>query len=767
MKTALLVLPARDHVLLPGALRALQVGRPASLAAIDQHLDHDAPLVIVPQVDPAEEDALAAHVARVGCVARVLQITELPDNQARVLVEGLGRAVRISDVDRKGDVFVATFEEVEEPQRTPATQRGLARELLALHREFLQSQGFSQEEQDVLAPEADAPGRVADHIASALPLSWNQRVQVLEAVDIEARLAVVSDQLATAVAQQRIQAEVHAKVQAAMDQNQKEYHLKEQLKVIRTELGDAAGPEGEADALEAKIKELDLPDEVRTEVLREISRMRRIGSDSAEYNIARTWVETICEFPWSKSTVDDVSLARAEEVLDEDHYGLRKIKERIVEYLAVRQLRADARGAILCFVGAPGVGKTSLGKSIARALGRSFGRVSLGGIKDESEIRGHRRTYVGALPGRIVRAMIRAGTRNPVLVLDEIDKLGADFRGDPSSALLEVLDPEQNNAFSDHYMDVPVDLSQVLFIATANLTDPIPSALADRFEILSIPGYTEEEKLQIATRFLAPRLAAEHGLKPEQVALTQAAIEGVIEQYTREAGLRNFSRKLASMYRKAARRVVEGTVDKVIFDAPDLESVLGPPDFDDETADEVLPPGVATGLAWTEAGGEILFIECLRTDAPAGLKLTGSLGDVMKESTEAALSWLRANASRYDIPPDAFAGQLHLHVPAGAIPKDGPSAGVGMVSALASLASGRPIRRTLAMTGEITLRGRVLKIGGVKEKVLAARRRKRNEVILPASNRAEVKELPPEVLADMTFHYVETIDDVLRIALTA
>ena len=765
-----LCLPLRDAILLPGTIRAVTVQRPTSLATLDQHLDHSAPLLCVPQIDPAEEDPLSARLATVGTLVQVIQVTRLPDGTAHALLTAGPRWNRRSDLRVLDGVTVADFEDI--PDAPPAGAKpdrrlltALARQLRELHDEYLSGQGFSADEQENLGSGKEPPGSFADYVGGSLDLDWAERLTILHELDTEKRLRALIDLAVTAVAEQRISAEVQAKVQAAMDQNQKEYHLKEQLKAIRVELGDAAGPEGEADQLEAKVQALDMPDAVRAEALREIGRLRRIPSDSAEYNIARTWLETLCDFPWSKVTQDDTGLDRAAQVLEEDHYGLDKVKERILEYLAVRQLRADARGAILCFVGAPGVGKTSLGRSIARALGRTFARVSLGGIKDESEVRGHRRTYVGALPGRIVRAMIRAGSRNPVIVLDEIDKVGADFRGDPASALLEVLDPEQNSAFSDHYMDVPVDLGQVLFIATANVVDPIPPALTDRFEIIEIPGYTEEEKLSIARRFLLPRLAEEHGLAADRVRFDTQALQRVIQDYTREAGLRNFNRSLAGVFRKCARRVVEGHAGTLRITATQVEKMLGPPRYFKEIDDRDEQPGVVIGLAWTATGGDILYIECLRMDGQPGLKLTGSLGDVMKESAEAALSWLRAHASATGLNDDAFKAHFHLHVPAGAIPKDGPSAGVSMVTALASRLTGRPVRPRLAMTGEITLRGKVLPIGGVKEKVLAARRAGIREVILPRHNAKDLVDIPAEIRRDVQFRFVDTVIDVLDHAL--
>jgi ATP-dependent Lon protease len=752
-------------VVLPGMIRAFPVGRPSSAAAIRRAVDERSPLVALPQVDPADEDPTQARLLEVGCTVDVLQITLLPDGTSKVLVEGRGRVVRRSPLRVDGEATAADFDDAPRPKEDRVEILALARELATLHEEISAAQGLTPEEQQTLVDTEDHPDRLADQVGATLPMTWEQRLAVLSELSLVGRLRLLLDLGAVAVAQQRIQTEVAAKVTAAMDQNQREYHLKEQLKILRTELGDAAGPDAEADAFEARIAEAGLPEAARREAAREIARLRRITSDSAEYNIARTWLETVCEFPWSRATQDDTSLDNAARVLDEDHYGLHKVKERILEWLAVRQLRKDAQGGILCFVGAPGVGKTSLGRSIARAMGRTFARVSLGGIKDESEIRGHRRTYIGSMPGRVIQALNRAGTKNPVIVLDEIDKLGADFRGDPASALLEVLDPEQNKAFSDHYLDVPVDLSQVLFIATANLVDPIPHALLDRFELLEIPGYTDEEKVAIARRFLLPRLAPEHGLSAEQLRIPESALERIVRDYTREAGLRSFNRHLAQIARKVARKVVEGGPRGATIRASALEQWLGPPRFFPEVDDRDDLPGVVVGLAWTESGGEILFVECLKMSGTPGLKLTGSLGDVMKESAEAAMSWLRAHADELGCTKDDFDALFHLHVPAGAIPKDGPSAGVGMVTALASRLTGRPVKPRLAMTGEITLRGKVLPVGGIKEKVLAARRAGAREVILPRHNAKDLAELPPEVRRDLVFHPVDTVREVLGLAI--
>ncbi len=758
------ILPLRGIVLLPGMIRPVAVGRPATRRAL-RAAEDGARLVAIPQIDPDEEDALRAAFPTMGVEARLVEVVWLPDGQASVLLEGVQRMHRDGDPTEEDGVLLAPFRPHADPPVDP-DDLAAAATLDGVLREFTGAEGLRDDEHDVVVSPTDDPGRVAEHAAQLLDLTWAQRLEILEAPTVHDRLTLLLDAAATAIAARRLSLEMEGRVQQAMDRSQREYHLREQIKALRAELGDA-GPEDEADDFEQRIKDAGMPEEAEKEAMREVHRLRRIASDSAEHHIARTWLETVCSFPWSTTTDDDNSLAHAQEVLDTDHHGLDEVKERILEYLAVRQLRADAQGAILCMVGAPGVGKTSLGRSVARALGRGFARVSLGGIKDESEIRGHRRTYIGAMPGRIVQALIRAGSRNPVLVLDEIDKVGADVRGDPASALLEVLDPAQNKAFTDHYLDLPVDLSQVLFLATANLVDPIPLALYDRFEILEIPGYTEEEKVTIAFQHLLPRQASEHGLREDQLHISDKAMHRIVQDHTREAGLRNLDRQLARVCRKVARQVTEGRTRPARIQPGNLEKWLGPPRYFLDVDDRDDQPGVVIGLAWTATGGDILYIECLQMPGRAGLKLTGSLGDVMKESAEAARSWLLAHHDRLGLTPESFDSLLHLHVPAGAIPKDGPSAGVSMLTALASRLTGRAVRPGLAMTGEITLRGKVLPVGGIKEKVLAARRAGVREILIPRHNEKDLIDIPKEARRDLTLHTVDTIDEVLALALVS
>lgn len=759
------VLPTRGLVLMPGMLRVVSVGRPASIAAIDAHADQGEVLVTIPQIDPEEEHPLLGELPDAGCIAQLLRITRLPDGTVRVLLEGQERVRRTSSIRKADGVLRCEVEPLVGTVHDPVALGAEARELAELHMELSRQHSLSPTEHWTLAASPDDPEHLIDQSLTLANATLQVRIDVLGEPSIDNRMAVAIHELSVAVARARIREEVHSKVQQAMDDSQREYQLREQLKVLRKELAKLTGSEDGTESFAERIEAAAMPDEVRAEALKEADRLTRMAPETAEYTMLRTWLETVCDIPWNDRTEDKVSLAKAQRVLDRDHHGLDKVKERILEYLAVRQLNPESTGPILCFAGPPGVGKTSLGRSIAAALGRSFGRMALGGVKDETEIRGHRRTYVGALPGRLLRALIRAGTSNPVIVLDELDKVGNDFRGDPASALLEVLDPEQNGAFVDHYVDVPVDLSQVLFIATANLIDTIPPALLDRLEVIEIPGYTEEEKVTIGRKHLLPRLAQRHGLNDGQISVQTKALRDIVRNYTREAGLRNLERELASLHRKVARDIVEKKAEKVRVTPQALQRYLGPVRFHNELAEEASMPGVVVGLAWTAAGGDILFVEATRMPGTRSLKLTGSLGDVMKESAEAAMSWLRSHALTYGVAAEAFDGEFHLHVPAGAIPKDGPSAGVTMVSALASVVTGRPIRPQLAMTGEITLRGKVLPVGGVKEKALAARRAGVKTILLPRHNLPDLEDVHAELRKDLTFVPLDTIDDVLEHAL--
>ncbi|MCB9778298.1 MAG: endopeptidase La [Alphaproteobacteria bacterium] len=775
MSRMLPVLPLRDAVIFPGMVTRLQVVPPDAVAATELHLQAGVPLLGVP-LRTALEEPEPSDLYDVGCTLRVLKAVRLGDGTVRLLLEGLER-VRVQKAridDEVGLVAAARpiAETVVEPARVDLLAQQLRDSLGALITDDkARPPGLSK-----IAQLEQPPGRLADQVLGNLTLPWVDKVDLLGNGRVDQRL----DYAVVAVGRERqlrdLERNVHERIVATMDKQQRDYFLREKIRKLQSELdeGEETGP-GKAAwddmaALRQRVEEAGLPEDHLPEVLREVDRLSRMHPDASEYTVARTWLDWLLAMPWRTGKPENADLPHAKSVLDEDHYGLEKVKDRILEHLAVRQLNPEGQAPVLCFLGPPGVGKTSLGRSIARALGRDFQRVSLGGVKDEAEIRGHRRTYVGALPGRIIHALKRAGSNNPVVVLDEIDKIGRDYRGDPSSALLEVLDPEQNTAFSDHYMDVPFDLSQVLFICTANLADPIPAALHDRLEIIEIPGYIQEEKLQIARRHLVPRQRQAHGLAEAQLRLSDTALDLIIDRYTREAGVRDLDRQLAAVHRKAARQVVEGRKKgQRISDLPQLQKLLGPPRHFPELAERADAPGIAIGLAWTAAGGDILFIEATRYKGPGegiSLKLTGKLGDVMKESAEAALSIVRTRVADLGLSPDDFKGwELHIHVPAGAIPKDGPSAGVTMVTAITSLLTGRRVRSQLAMTGEVTLRGKVLPVGGVKEKVLAARRAGVSEIVLPRENDNDLVDVPAEVRRELTIHLVEHIDEVLALGL--
>jgi ATP-dependent Lon protease len=760
------VIPLNDQVLFPGAVIPLRLSRPGGLTPLVAQLEEGKTPVFVLCKRVGAEDPYPDDLREIGCTGRVLRIVSLPDGTARLLVEGLNRVRIKSAQDSEDGAMVARVIPLQLTEDDP-TLVGALEQLLRETLTRLLGENLDQPEQMVEAGRGikDA-GRLADYAAGVLGLSLDRRYELLSEPSLAIRLEALNTEGAKSLQLMEISNRIKGTVQETMDQNQKEYFLREQIKVIRQELGEEGGPD-DLDRLRLRLEAAGMPPEVLKEATQELDRMRRMHSDAAEYSVSRTWLDLMAALPWSTLTEDKHDLRHARSVLDEDHHGLEKVKERILEYLAVRQLNPTARGVILCFAGPPGVGKTSLVKSIAQALGRSWQKVSLGGVKDESEIRGHRRTYIGSMPGRIIQAIKRAGSRNPVLLLDELDKLGADYRGDPASALLEVLDPAQNHAFMDHYLDAPFDLSQVMFIATANVEDNIPHALLDRLEIVPLPGYIEEEKTEIARNHLLPRVRAEHGLTEAQLTVTPEAIQQLIRRYTREAGVRQLERELAKLHRKAARRVVEGDSAHIEVTEARLAELIGPPPFHVEPAEHATTPGVAIGLAWTAVGGEILFIEAVRFPQGKGqLRLTGSLGDVMKESVEAAMSLLRSRAERFGIPPEVFTSfDYHVHVPSGGIPKDGPSAGVTMLTALASLMTGRKVRSELAMTGELTLRGKVLPVGGVKEKVLAARRAGIKVVVLPKHNEHDLADIPALLRDDLTFHFVTEADEVLALAL--
>ncbi|HEY8494079.1 MAG TPA: endopeptidase La [Myxococcota bacterium] len=763
------VLPLKNTVLFPFLLSPLLVNTARSKRLIDHVLVTPERLLIAPAVcRPVEGSPGPDDVYRVATVLRIVKMLKFPDDSYRLLVQGVARA-RIEE-------FVAT-EPFLRARITPLEETGDPKsvELTALQRNLAQQFGQLvaesprlSDELQVLAASIDHPGRLADLVASNLDLDVAQKQAVLERTDLGERLRLVLIELARTRQAQTIETEIREKVQTEMGKTQREYMLRQQLEAIRKELGEAPDEGAEIERLRERIEAAGMPEEAFKQATRELERLSNTPAASAEHGVIRTYLEWMADLPWSKLSEDRLDVAEAQRILDEDHYDLEKVKDRILEYIAVLSLKRDLKGPILCFVGPPGTGKTSLGRSIARALGREFVRISLGGVRDEAEIRGHRRTYVGALPGRIIQGLRKAKTRNPVFLLDEIDKVGQDFRGDPSSALLEVLDPEQNSTFSDHYLEVPFDLSQVLFIATANWMDPVPAALKDRMEVIELPGYTEEDKVEIARRYLLPRQRKANGIESFDVEIPDDTLRVLIRSYTREAGVRNLEREIASLCRKVARRIAEeGETGPIRIAPEDVPNLLGPVRFEPELAERAGRPGVAVGLAWTPAGGDILFIEATRMPGQGKLALTGSLGDVMRESVEAARSWLRTQAASFGIDPAVFErSDIHVHVPAGAVPKDGPSAGVAMVTALASLLTGRAAHHDVAMTGEITLRGKVLPVGGIKEKVLAARRAGIRRVVLPERNRRDVEEIPKHLLEGLEIVYVDTIDEALGQTLT-
>jgi ATP-dependent Lon protease len=766
------ILPVRDTVLFPGAVLPLTVGRESSLALLDSLEGTEKVLGVVAQLDPRVEDPAGTDLHSMGTAARVHKMVRMPNGNVVAFLEGLNR-IKVVEILGIKPFLRANIE------NQPDLDTDLNSELTALVRNsqelfrdvVARSPQLSDDLQNVVTT-IESPGRLADFIAGTLPsLSTMLRQELLETSSVRSRLEMLIRELAKEREVLDLRNKIQEQVQEQVSQGQREFLLREQMKAIQKELGDSDDSQAEVDELRKKVEASGMSVEAKKECERELKRLARMTPASAEYMVARTYLEWMTSLPWNKTSgTEDINIAKAEEILNEDHYDLEKVKQRILDYLAVKKLQPGMKGPILCFVGPPGVGKTSLGKSIARAMGRKFVRVSLGGMHDEAEIRGHRRTYIGALPGQVIQNIRRAETMDPVLMLDEVDKLGRDFRGDPAAALMEVLDPEQNSTFRDHYLDVPFDLSKVMFIATANWMDPIPEPLRDRMEILELAGYTEEEKIHIAKRFLIPRQTAEHGLKlGEQIEFTDEALREIIHSYTREAGVRNLEREIANLIRKQARRIAEGKLEKHIVTPEVVLATLGVPKvrLEKEVEERVQKPGVSIGLVWTPVGGDIVFIEATSMRGGKQFTMTGHLGEVMQESMRAALSWVRSHADEYGIDPDFFRKQdLHVHVPSGAIPKDGPSAGVAMVTALVSLLSGKPVRPRVAMTGEISLSGVVLPIGGVKEKVLGAKRAGIREVILPSENEPNVKEdLQPEMIEGLTIHYVHNLDQVLEIAL--
>ena len=764
------VLPLRDTVLFPNSFMPLAVARESSVRLIDDAIANGKLIAVFTQRDASVEEPMQADLFTVGTATHIHKMFKLPDGSLRLIVQGLGR-LTLDDLISAHPYLRAKVSAVSEDTDDVDTIEidALARNIKANFQQVVSLSPLLSDDLQTLATNIGEPGRLADFIASSLTtISTPVKQEVLETLDIRTRMDNLNRILIKELEVLELGSKIQSQVQSEVGKNQREYFLREQLKAIQKELGEGDDQTKEVEELGEKIEAAGMPDPVKKEALRELDRLSKMPAAAAEYTVSRTYVDWLVSLPWAKRTEEVIDLPKTKGALDADHSGLEKAKDRILEYLAVRKLNPEVKGPILCFAGPPGVGKTSLARSIAESLGRKFVRVSLGGMRDEAEIRGHRRTYIGALPGQIIQGLRRAESRNPVFILDEIDKLGSDFRGDPSSALLEVLDPEQNNSFRDHYLDVPFDLSEVLFITTANVLDPIPAALRDRMEVLEIAGYTEEEKLQIAQDHLVAKQVKNHGLTPEYIQLTADALRQVIRGYTREAGVRNLEREIGALCRKVARRRAEGNETPLEVTRDVVVEMLGAPKFlDEEMESRTKDPGVAIGLAWTPVGGEVLFVEVSRMAGTGTLTLTGQLGDVMKESARAALSWIRTHAREHGIDPDFFKNaELHVHVPAGAIPKDGPSAGVTMAAALVSELTGRPCRGDIAMTGEITLSGRVLPVGGIKEKVLAARRLGINQVILPKQNMKNVNEdLTPELRKDLVVHLVSTIDEVLALAL--
>ncbi|MDP6980611.1 MAG: endopeptidase La [Myxococcota bacterium] len=759
------VLPLKNTVLFPHLVSPLLVNTTRSKKLIDEVVQTPERLMVSSAVKRMVEGSPGPDdVYPTGTVLRVVKMIRFPDESYRLLVQGVAR-VAIDSFEPSDDFLrgrIHLLKETGDPEsvETAAQVRNVSQQFTALVSE---SPRLS-DELHVLAMNLDDPSRLADLVATNLELDVAGKQQILESLDIDERLKEVLARLSRQRDALEIETEIREKVQTEMGRTQRDYMLRQQLEAIRRELGEVEDDQAEADRMRERIEAAGMPEEAHKQAMRELERLEQAPPAAAEHGVIRSYLEWMTDLPWNTQSEDQLDVKAARALLDEDHYGLEKVKDRIVEYIAVLSLKKDLKGPILCFVGPPGTGKTSLGRSIARALGREFGRISLGGVRDEAEVRGHRRTYVGALPGRFIQSLRKAKTRNPVLVLDEIDKVGADVRGDPSSALLEVLDPEQNSEFSDHYLEVPFDLSGVLFIATANLLDPIPAALRDRMEVIELPGYTLEEKVEIAKRFLVPRQIEQHGIDQIDFELPDETVRVLCERYTREAGVRNLEREIGAVCRKIARRVAEGEASEAVSVAPDdLFDLLGPEKHEPDLAEQFSQPGVAVGLAWTPAGGDILFIESTRMEGRGELKLTGSLGDVMRESVEAARSWLRSHGDPFELGEEDFTKQdIHLHVPSGAVPKDGPSAGVGMVTSLASLYTGRLARPKVAMTGEITLRGKVLPVGGIKEKVLAAKRAGIECVVLPDKNRQDVAEISGELLEGLDLRYVGTIDEALE-----
>ncbi len=759
------ILPLRDTVAFPNIVTPLVVAREKSVKLINDVIAGSRILGLVAQKNGEIEDPGLDDIYSVGTAAIILRMLKFPDGSLRVLVQGISRIELVKNIS-VDPYFIYKVKSKVDNFRETTKLEALKRNVAVQFQKVVSLVPQLPDELQVVIVNTTHPGKLADLTASNLNLNVHEKQSILEATNIRQRLEKLTVYVNRELEVLEMGSKIQDKVQSELGKNQREYFLREQLRAIQKELGMGDERSVEIEELQKKIKEANMPEAAEKEAVRELDRLSKMQPGAAEYTVSRTYLDWMISLPWARSTEDNLDIKQAQTVLDDDHYDLKKVKERILEYLAVRRLKNDTKGPILCFVGPPGVGKTSLGRSIARAMGRNFIRISLGGVHDEAEIRGHRRTYIGSMPGRIIQGLKNADSNNPIFMLDEVDKIGQDFRGDPSSALLEVLDPEQNFSFSDHYLDVAFDLSRVMFITTANILDTIPSALRDRMEVLELPGYIEEEKVYIASKYLIPRQIAENGLKRKHISFNRSAVRKIIQNYTREAGVRNLERAVANICRKVAKQVASGKEQKYIIGEEQVLEYLGPVKFYSEVADRTGKPGVATGLAWTPTGGDVLFVESTKMAGNKGLILTGQLGDVMKESAQAALSYIRANASRLGISQDFFSkNDIHIHVPAGAIPKDGPSAGVTIASSLLSLLTNKPVKNSLAMTGEITLRGKVLPVGGIKEKVLAARRAGIKNIVLPAKNMDDLEEIPENAKKNMNFFPVKMLEEVFNLSI--
>src|SRR2546430_8062892 len=756
----------RETVIFPEMIVPLQVGRDKSVNALNAAVAEGGPIALVTQRNAEQEDINdPSELYPIGTLAKIAQVVQLQDGTVRAIVQGQGR-LRVHGFAQTSPYILARIEEVGDGSPPGVEVEALMRTVQAQIEQYVANGAPVPPEAAVAARNITEPGLLADMVAYSPDMTTEQRQELLETIDVVERLKLVSNVLAKQVEILELKGRIQSEVKSEMDKTQREYILREQMKAIQRERGEDDPQQAEINELREKVEAAGMPEEIKARAIKEVDRMSRIPSASPEVGVIRTYVDWLISLPWNVSTEDNLDIKEAARILDEDHYGLEKIKERILEYLAVRALAEKIRSPILAFVGPPGVGKTSLGKSIARAMGRKFVRMSLGGIHDEAEIRGHRRTYIGALPGRVIQNIKTAGTNNPVFMLDEIDKIGMDFRGDPSSALLEVLDPEQNNKFPDNYLEVPFDLSKTLFIATGNLIDPIPAALRDRMEIIQLPGYTQQEKIEIGKRFLIPKQITNHGLKDKHIVITDEAMTELVQAYTKEAGVRNLEREIANIMRKVARAVAEGRKRKIVVDVRKLEDYLGPPRFEYGELEPEDQTGAATGLVVTEVGGDVVAVEVTRMEGKEDFILTGQLGEVMRESARAGLSWIRAHASDLGIPRETFEkNTLHIHVPAGSIPKDGPSAGITMATAMVSALTGTPVRKDVAMTGEITLRGRVLPIGGLKSKILAAHLAGAGMVILPRKNEKDLRDIPEEIRKQIKLILVDSMEQVLEAAL--